>query len=267
MYYKFQYKNNIYTYTEINSNKNLILNIGSSILYSNLFQDINNKNIVHLDLVLFTEEILPFNNNLSMDLLIESIEYFRQQFKINEFIIMAHSYWGYIAIEYAKKYPQFIKNIILIGTCPLNTNDNFIITNKFFQSIDDIKRKKQLEMNLNKIKNSKNNFINKMETLVPMLWYKYEKSYNIYNNITINEKLLNEFFVYIESNYQFNLNGLENIKIDFINGIYDFLSPFFLLYNLLNTYNINIHIMEKSGHYPFYEESKKFSQLLKDIIS
>ncbi len=268
MYYKFQYKNNIYTYTEINSNKNIILNIGSTALYSNFFQNINNENIVHLDIVLFTEEILPFDNNFSMEFLIESIEYFRKKFEINKFIIMAHSYWSSIAIEYSKKYSRFIKNIILIGTCLLNSTRNSTITNQFFKSINNIKRKKQLEHNLNKIEKSTNNFINKLEILSPMLWYKYKGSIDLYDSVIVNEKLLNKFFNYMENYYEFNLKGLENIKIDFIHGIYDFLNPFFLLYDLLNIYNnVNIHIMEKSGHYPFYEESKNFSQLLKHIIS
>ena len=46
MYYKFQNKNSIYTYTSI-SNDNIIVNIGSAIFYNNLFQDVENKNIIH----------------------------------------------------------------------------------------------------------------------------------------------------------------------------------------------------------------------------
>ena len=190
MYYKFQNNNSIYTYTNITANDNIILNIGSGVFYNNLFQDVENKNIVHLDLKFFTEEIFPYgNDNVSIESLVEDIEYFRKNFKINEFTIMAHSVFSYIAIAYGKKYKKFIKSIILIGSCPLLGEKNFKISEKYFNSINDNKRKQQLVSNL---KIPFKNFINRMDKLAPMLWYKYE-NYN--KNITTSNRQ------YIHLNY------------------------------------------------------------------
>lgn len=269
--YKFQYGNSVYTYTNIHNINNVILNIGSSSFYSNLFQDVNNKHIVHLDLQFFTEEILPFNNNnMSMYSLVEDIEYFRNKFQINKFTIMAHGAFGYIAMEYSKKYKKFINKIILIGTGELINEENFqrLMKNYFSNNDKTFDRQQQLEINLQKPKNYKSIFIDRMNKFSPMLWYDYQH-YNeyIYDNVIINEKLIYKYFNEILKSYKVSFDGLEDIKIHFICGVYDFFSYYLLSSYLFEKHNnVFLHFLKKSGHYPFYEESNQFTKILNGII-
>lgn len=48
---------------------------------------------------------------------INSIEKWRQHMRIEKFILLGHSFGGYLSTAYAMKYPERIEHLILAGMC------------------------------------------------------------------------------------------------------------------------------------------------------
>ncbi|PKF74555.1 alpha/beta fold hydrolase [Chryseobacterium sp. PMSZPI] len=59
------------------------------------------------------------DGNYALDRMVEDIEEIRQQYKTEKVYLLAHSFGGILAINYASKYPEHIKGIIL-ANCTLN---------------------------------------------------------------------------------------------------------------------------------------------------
>jgi proline iminopeptidase len=53
------------------------------------------------------------SENYHLDAMVQDIEELRQHLKLDKFFLLAHSFGGIIAVNYAKKYPQHTKGLIL----------------------------------------------------------------------------------------------------------------------------------------------------------
>ncbi|WP_449401419.1 alpha/beta fold hydrolase [Chryseobacterium wanjuense] len=53
------------------------------------------------------------SDNYHLDKMVQDIEELRQHLKLNKVFLLAHSFGGIIAVNYAKKYPQYTKGLIL----------------------------------------------------------------------------------------------------------------------------------------------------------
>ncbi|MEX6690235.1 alpha/beta hydrolase [Danxiaibacter flavus] len=58
----------------------------------------------------------PANNDYSMERMIDDIENIRAITKSNKIYLVAHSFGGVLAFNYAKKYPEHVKGLILLNS-------------------------------------------------------------------------------------------------------------------------------------------------------
>lgn len=65
------------------------------------------------------------NTNYDIDILVEDLELIRKSLHIEKWIIIAHSFGGIIATEYAKRYEDYLESMILLN-CTLNMNDSLL---------------------------------------------------------------------------------------------------------------------------------------------
>ncbi|WP_343686727.1 alpha/beta hydrolase [Chryseobacterium gleum] len=66
------------------------------------------------------------SDNYHLDKMIQDIEELRQHLKLKRVFLLAHSFGGIIAVNYAKKYPQHIKGIILANVTLHFLNDESV---------------------------------------------------------------------------------------------------------------------------------------------
>ncbi|EJL73606.1 alpha/beta fold hydrolase [Chryseobacterium populi] len=64
------------------------------------------------------------SENYHLDSMVQDIEELRQYLKLDKVFLIAHSFGGIIAINYAKKYPQHVKGIILANVTLHFLNDD-----------------------------------------------------------------------------------------------------------------------------------------------
>lgn len=80
-------------------------------------------------------------NELTMDTIIDDIKALGDALKLKQYIIFAHSAYGIIALEFAKKYPDIAKGIVMVGT-PVNSNQKTLeINNSLFNQLAEPTRK------------------------------------------------------------------------------------------------------------------------------
>ncbi|MEF9476594.1 alpha/beta hydrolase [Chryseobacterium sp. 1B4] len=66
------------------------------------------------------------SDNYHLDKMIQDIEELRQHLKLEKVFLLAHSFGGIIAVNYAKKYPQHTKGIILANVTLHFLNDESV---------------------------------------------------------------------------------------------------------------------------------------------
>ncbi|ALR30995.1 hypothetical protein ATE47_10850 [Chryseobacterium sp. IHB B 17019] len=99
------------------------------------------------------------SDNYHLDKMVQDIEELRQHLKLDKVFLLAHSFGGIIAVNYAKKYPQHTKGLVLANVTLHFLNDDSIkeqieYGNELLQQKNRIIPKDSLSTELSKISKS-----------------------------------------------------------------------------------------------------------------
>lgn len=202
---------------------------------------------------------------INIDQFTNDIEILRKELNIDKLIIFGHSMGTFFAMDYAKKFPQNVENLILCNATPMNLNalgkmneimikrlnpytkdlDNITNTVNFKNYDKDTLKKYLVELN-------RHNFFD--ETLVYKLFEGVDVNESYIKNFEfINTTLLNEY-VNLLSDY--DISSIES-PILIINSDYDFIPIESSLYIKNKVNQCEIKTIYKSGHYPFIEKTEE----------
>lgn len=109
----------------------------SAVLYYNIYKDLADKfTIIGVDHIGMGASSRPenFNENMSpqncVAYMLEYFEVWRQKFsqlvlgqELTNFYLMGHSFGGYLASQYANKYPQHVRHLLLLSPIGANGYD------------------------------------------------------------------------------------------------------------------------------------------------
>lgn len=248
--------------------------IGSAIYYPKTFSQNLRK---HLKLIFMdhrgfssyskTTDTSKFN----FDFLLSDIEHVRQTLGLGNVIIIGHSGHGYMALEYAKKYPQNVSHVVLIAMGPDQSKINHDAAGQYFNDSVNPEQKNVLKEDLNKLTQEikadpERRFITFCIRLRAKSWYdfKFDAS-KLWEGIEVN----NAMFDYVWGTTFSNIDitkGLENFDkpVFLALGHFDFLvAPFFSWNSIRSKFkNLTLRVFEKSGHTPQFEEPELFDQEL-----
>lgn len=250
--------------------------IGSAIYYSRVFSENlrNHLKFVFLDHRGFVKS--PDNidtTDYSLDKIIDDIEQARQQLNLGKIIIVGHSGHSYMALEYAKKYSEHVKNVVMIGISPnLGAKTEQLIAQNWKESVD-IERKKALEENKRRMPDEELAKLSPRDAYIqgyvrdgPKAWYNpYFDATPFWEDVEMNL----DMFAYMWGSVFWYIDitkGLEDFdkSIFLALGRYDYLvgppsmwEPIRPLFQ-----DLTVRIFEKSGHTPQYEQSKLFDEEL-----
>ena len=93
------------------------LGAGMALWFKNLEELAKDRPIYSFDLPGFGQSFRAKNfknTDEAEDHFIEAIEGWRKETKLNNFILLGHSFGGYLAAAYALKHPKHVKGIILV---------------------------------------------------------------------------------------------------------------------------------------------------------
>ena len=250
--------------------------IGSAIYYSRAFSQDLRKQIkfVFLDHRGFAPSPGKVDTtDFSLDKILMDIERTRQQLALGKIMIIGHSGHSYMALEYAKKYPENVTSVVMIGIAPdLGEANERLIEQTWRESVDP-ERKRILAENLLRLPDEKLSELSPSQAFIrtyvrngPKAWYDPQfDSSPLWEGVEINI----DMFTYMW--------GRVFRDIDITKGLNDFHKPVFLAlgrYDYLvappsswesvrpKFQDLTVWVFEKSGHTPQYEQPELFDKEL-----
>lgn len=237
--------------------------IGSALYYPKTFSQNLRK---HLKLICMDHrgfgerhEIVP-ESEYNLDVIAEDIEAFRKELGIEKLILVGHSGHAYMAIRYAIKYPQHVSHLVIAAISP---KESFQEGDNYFEKIASPERKALLTKNM---ANSKNDFIGRMLTFGPMLWYQYDyDATDLWDGLHVNPEIVGYLWgkLFMEIDISDDAEKIQ-APVFVVLGKYDFFNPPYLWDEIRKKFkDITIKVIEQAGHTPQLEKPEEFdSELL-----
>lgn len=210
------------------------------------------------------------DERLTLDIVLDDIKSLIDALKLDKCVIFAHSAYGIIALEFAKKYPDIAKGIIMVGT-PVNCNSSVGINNQRIFEFEADHHRKMIDTNNRETFQQINKQSFSSEQL--FLWeyiyrdaarYWYQPEFDcveLWKGIELSPRFI-ELFSRILPSIDV-LKNLEIIKtpIFLAAGLYDFDCCPWLWEEVENLpAYFKVERFERSGHWPQCEESQLFDQ-------
>lgn len=247
--------------------------IGSAIYYPRTFsQNLRNHlQLTFMDHRGFSPSAFTDTKHFELDLLLDDIEAMRQHLNIENFIVIGHSGHGYMALEYAKKYPQHVSHVVIIATGPDQSEASHRAAAQYFEDTVNPEQKAFLERDLQQLhtdiaSDPSRRFVHFCVRLGARSWYDYAyNARNLWDGVTVN----NAMFDYVWGKVFASLDitkGLKNFNkpVFLALGHFDFLvAPFYSWNPIRSQFNdLTMKIFCKSGHTPQLEEPERFDAAL-----
>ncbi|WP_155592272.1 alpha/beta fold hydrolase [Lysinibacillus cavernae] len=255
-----------------------ILVVGSSIYYPRLFSENFSQHfqLIFIDHRGFVKPPRPLKQaDYTLDKIVEDIELARQILKLDDLIILGHSGHAFMAMAYAKSYPQHVQKVILLNTATTNSQERQQQSLSYFETNASAERKKQFEHDMAFIeqdlkKEPERRFVHMCIRMGAHSFYDFTFNAasmwdSVYTNMEVIDYLWGVAFAeqdLIQLIYQLN-------KPIFVGlGKYDYLvAPVSLWKAVECVPNVKKVIFEKSGHNPMFEEPESFDEQLIEWIN
>ncbi len=255
--------------------------IGSSIYYPRIFSDHlrNHLRLIFADMRAFAPlQHLDSPLTFDLNLLLDDIECIRQNLNLGQVIIIGHSGNAFLALEYAKKYPEYVSHIVMIGTGPDFSDRSKEAADQYWEEVASSDRKAAHHRNFALHPDSQyeqvplnQRFIWDYVRHAARLWYDFDFDSNpLWEGVNVNMPIFEYVWgtIFKEINIVKNLDTLDK-PVFLALGRYDFVVAPPNSWDLLHSKfkNLSICIFERSGHSPFYEEPDLFDAKLLDWLS
>ncbi|MCT1402464.1 alpha/beta hydrolase [Paenibacillus sp. p3-SID867] len=262
----------------IRGNGRPILVVGSSIYYPRLFSEqlYTSFQLIFLDHSGFVKPPRTLEpEEYTLDKVLDDIEAARQTLELEDFIILGHSGHAFMALEYAKKYPEHVRKVVLLNTAPTNSPERQQQSFAFFNETACPERKRKFEADIALLEGDIQREPNRRFAHMCIRMgahsfydYAYDAAWmweGVFTNMPVIDHLWGEAFARL--NLIDSLKGVT--KPVFLGlGRYDYLVSPVSLWDAINGSQANVKkvIFEKCGHNPMFEEPDLFNALLTDWI-
>lgn len=212
-------------------------------------------------------------SGISFETLLEDIDVARQKIGFERFIVIGHSAHALLALEYAKKYPQYVSHIIMIGISPNLSPDMAASAERNWEESIWPERKTALENRMKQLPDAVLEQLPAPQRFVawyvrrdPQAWYDYEfNSSGLWDGVFPNMPLFDYLYGVALRDIDITLgcDGFDK-PIFLALGRYDFIvaPPNAWDYARAKFQDFTLRIFEHSGHSPQYEEAPLFDQEL-----
>jgi proline iminopeptidase len=252
--------------------------VGSAIYYPRTFSQNLRK---HLQLIFIDHRGFTTNRStdtkyFELEQLLADIESVRKALNLDKFIIIGHSGHGYLALEYAKKYPDQILQVVLIAMGPDQSGKSHQLAEQYFNDVVCPDRKEFLAAELVKLQQElkvepERRFINFCIRLGARSWYdfKFDAS-SLWRDVQVNNVMFDYVWgvVFRDLDITKGLNKFDK-PVFLALGQFDFLvAPFFAWNEMRSQFkNLRFKVFAKSGHTPQLEEPEQFDIELLEFLN
>jgi proline iminopeptidase len=253
--------------------------IGSAVYYPRVFsQDLRRSlRLVFADHRGFaqpTGNLAP--SDYTLDVVLDDIDLVRRHLGLEKVIIVGHSGHGYMALEYAKRYPKHASHVVMIATGPSHSAAHNAATEQYWQESVCPERKARLDADLAGLPVEieaapDRRFITFCVRMGARSWYEHTFDAaplweGVHVNMPVFDHLWGEVFRVIDI-----AQGLDRLDVPVFLGLgrYDYLvAPYATWAPYRERFkDLTLRVFEKSGHTPQFEESALFDAELLQWLS
>lgn len=253
--------------------------IGSAVYYPRVFSERLRRSLQlifvdHRGFAKASADLKP--EDYILDAVLDDIELVRRHLGHEKVVIIGHSGHGYMALEYAKRYPQHVSHVVMIGTGPSHSAAHHEASERYWQESVCPERKARLASDFAMLPGEieaapEKRFITFCIRLGAKSWY--DHTYDaapLWEGVEVNmpvfDRLWGETFRDIEIR-----QGLDNLDIPVFLalGRYDYLVAPYATWDAYRSSfkDLTVRVFEKSGHTPQMEESELFDAELLEWLS
>lgn len=255
--------------------------IGSSIYYPRIFSENLRQHfrLIFTDMRAFApSQSLESPLTFGLDVILDDVECIRQKLKLDRVIIIGHSGNAFLALEYAKKYPEHVSHVVMIGTGPDFSALSKEAAEQYWEECASADRKAALQKSLEKYPDSQyeqiplhQRFIWNYTRNSARIWYDFNfDSRPLWKDVHVNMPIFEYVWgtLFKDIDITKNLETLEQ-PVFLALGRYDYIVAPPVSWDSLRPKfkNLTIQIFEKSGHSPFYEEPQNFDARLLNWVA
>ena len=214
------------------------------------------------------------NSEYELDVLIDDVERIRQTLNLNHMIVLGHSGNSFIALEYAKKYPQHVSHVVMLGIAPNLSPASKTAAEQYWQDSVDPERKAAMERNMRELSDEQitqlpkdQRFIQRYLRDTPRIWYDFDfvDAKKLWEGVQLNAQMFDYVWGILFRDIDIT-HALEQFDKPVFLGLgrYDFLVAPPSSWDAVRSKfkDLTIRIFEKSGHIPQLEEPELFDQEL-----
>ena len=249
-----------------------ILVIGSAVYYPRLFSsDIKQKYqwifADHRGFVKPKRELRA--EDLRLEAVLADIERLRTSLQLEDMVILGHSGHAFMALEYARTYPEHVRKVALFNTAPDNSEARQRKSESFFMETASLERKKRFEKDIANLpldikKDPERRFVHMCIHAEAKSFYQ-ERPHaaalwdGVFTNMPIIDELWGHTFAQLDP-----IQRLADVQVPVYIGLgrYDYLVAPVTLWDAVDGLYPHVEkvIFEKSGHQPMLEEPQAFDQ-------
>ncbi|MCY8508172.1 alpha/beta hydrolase [Bacillus mojavensis] len=251
-----------------------ILVVGSAVYYPRLFhEDIKQKyQWIFADHRGFAKPARALRpEDQSLNAVLDDIEAIRRHLQLKDFIIMGHSGHAFMALEYARKYPEHVRKAVLLNSAPDNSQKRQQDSEAFFRETASPERKKRFEKDIASLagdieKDPERRFVHMCIRAEARSFFKERPdAAALWEGVSTNMPIIDELWGHTFA--QMNLiQRLADVRVPVYIGLgrYDYLVAPVSLWDAVDGLYPYVKkvIFEKSGHQPMLEEPQTFEQSL-----
>ncbi len=214
-------------------------------------------------------------SEFSLDRISDDLELVRTELGLGKVTIIGHSGHGLMALEYAKKYPESVTHVVMIGIAPDLGDQSAAEADKYWDEMASDDRKATLDRNWDGVPEDApeesypgQNFIQAYVRNGPMAWYDQEfDSTPFWKDVEVNMDMFDHVWgtLLAEIDITQGLDALDR-PVFLALGRYDFLVAPPSSWDPVRPHfkDLTLRVFEMSGHTPQFEEADLFdSELLK----
>ncbi|HEU6442602.1 MAG TPA: alpha/beta hydrolase [Microvirga sp.] len=244
--------------------------IGSAVYYPRTFsQDLRRAlQLVFVDHRGFAEtakELQP--SDYGLDVVLDDIDLARRRFGHEKVIVIGHSGHGYMALEYAKRYPQHVSHVVMIGTGPSHSAAHRDASERYWQESLCPERKAKLAGDLALLPAEieaapDKRFITFCIRLGARSWYDHGfDAAPLWEGVHVNMPVFDHLWgeTFRDLDVRRGLGRLD-VPVFLALGRYDYLVAPYATWDAYRSSfrDLTVRVFEKSGHTPQLEESALF---------
>ncbi|GAB3541536.1 alpha/beta fold hydrolase [Spirosoma fluminis] len=249
--------------------------IGSAIYYPRTFL---NEIREHLQLIFIDHRgfVRPPSAQLTTDdfeigVLLEDIDAMRAALNVTRCVVIGHSGHAFLALEYAKAYPQHVSQVVMIGASPDYSEATAQARQAFFEQDATPERKSALEKSMALLParimaQPDRRFIHMCVCAGPLSWYDYTfDATTLWEGVYTNMQILDYVWGVVFRDIDIT-KGLDTFDkpVFLALGKYDYLTGLPFLWNDVRPQfqNLTLRVFSKSAHTPQFEEPERFNKAL-----